>query len=75
MLFTCSQHDVGAVWQICQLITAKEMIKETCNPAWLSWDVKAPTDDNSLRGEKLKSLASLVCHRLTVNENRFDIWN
>lgn len=27
-----------AVWKICQLITPKILIKEMCNPCWLSWD-------------------------------------
>lgn len=52
------------------------MIKETCNPGWLSWDVKARTDDNAPRGEKIKKLSrSLVCQGLTEKEERSDIWN
>lgn len=47
------QGDMGAVWQRCNLITAKELIKEICNPSWLSYVVEPVGGDKLLKGEKL----------------------
>lgn len=47
------QGDMGAVRQICQLITAKILIKEMCNPGWLSKDVNTLGGDKYWRGEIL----------------------
>ena len=54
------QGDMGAVWQMCWLITAKELIKEICDPSWLSWVVKAMGSDKYYRGEKLLDEAQCV---------------